>query len=145
MNTTITIQDELEGIKLANNGILRPVDVVNWAQENPDSLLYSKFEWNNAKAGHQYRLWQARHIINVQVTAIETKETRMFVSVQSQRKLSDGGYHAVEDVLDDPNLYAEVLEEARRELNRLRRKYRALEELKAIWDAIDKENPDQAA
>ena len=142
---TLTLQDELKLVKKANKGILRPIDLVNWASENPDSLLYTRFEWRDAKAGHQYRLWQARHIISVQVTAIETKDTRMFVSVQSQRKLSDGGYHSVEDVLDDPNLYAEMLEEARCELNRLRRKYRALVELKAIWDAIDKDNPDQAA
>jgi hypothetical protein len=142
---TLTLQDELKLVKKANNGLLRPIDVVNWASENPDSLLYSRFEWDDPKAGHQYRLWQARHIISIQVTAIETKDTRMFVSVQSQRKLSDGGYHSVEDVLDDPNLYTEMLEEARCELNRLRRKYRALVELKAIWDAIDKDNPDQTA
>jgi hypothetical protein len=142
---TLTLQDELKLVKKANNGLLRPIDVVNWASENPDSILYSKFEWDDPKAGHQYRLWQARHIINVQVTSIETKDTRMFVSVQSQRKLSDGGYHSVEDVLDDPGLYAEMLEEARRELNRLRRKYRSLVELKAIWNAIDEDNPDTAA
>ena len=142
---TLTLQDELKLVKKANKGLLRPIDVVNWAAENPDSLLYSRFEWDDPKAGHQYRLWQARHIINVQVTSIETKNTRMFVSVQSQRKLSDGGYHSVEDVLDDPNLYAEMLEEARCELNRLRRKYRSLVELKAIWDAIDEDNPDAAA
>ena len=142
---TISLQDELDLVKQDNGGILRPIDVVNWASEHPDSSLYSRFEWNDPKAGHQYRLWQARHIISVQVTSIETKDTRMFVSVQSQRKLSDGGYHSVEDVLDNPNLYAEMLEEARCELNRLRRKYRALVELKSIWDAIDEDNPNQAA
>lgn len=142
---TINLQDELNLVKESHNGVLKPIDVVNWANENPDSILYARFEWDNSKAGHQYRLWQARHIINVQVTSVETQSTRMFVSVQSQRKLADGGYHTVEDVLDDPNLYAEMLEEARSELNRLRRKYRALVELKSIWDAIDKDNPDQAA
>jgi len=142
---TITLQDELKLVKKSNNGILRPVEVVNWAAEHPDSLLYSRFEWDDTKASHQYRLWQARHIINVRITTIATQNTRMFVSVQSQRKLTDGGYHSIQDVLDDPNLYAETLEEAKRELNRLRRKYRHLVELKAIWDAIDKENPDQAA
>ena len=143
--TALSLQDELALVKDANHGLLKPVDVVNWAAENPDSLLYGRFEWSDAKAGHQYRLWQARHIINVQVTSVETQNTRLFVSVQSQRKLADGGYHSVEEVLDNPPLYAEVLEEARRELNRLRRKYRALVELKSIWDAIDKDNPDQAA
>lgn len=143
--TALSLQDELALVKDANKGLLKPVDVVNWAAENPDSLLYGRFEWNDAKASHQYRLWQARHIINVQVTSVETQNTRLFVSVQSQRKLADGGYHSVEEVLDNPTLYAEVLEEARRELNRLRRKYRALVELKSIWDAIDKDNPDQAA
>jgi hypothetical protein len=141
---TITIEDELKSIKKSNNGILRPIDVVLWAEKHPKSLLYGKFNWDDASAGHQFRLIQARHIINVRVTTVKTEQTRMFVSVQSQRSLKDGGYHSIEDVLDDPNLYAETLKEAKQELVRIRNKYRHIVELKAIWNAIDDENQDQA-
>lgn len=134
---TDALRDELEQIKSQHGGLLRPIDIIAWAKAHPKSALHTRFEWDNTKAAHEYRLEQARRIIRVQVTTIASVDTRMFVSVKEQRKLPEGGYHSIEDALDDPDLYQQLLQEARLELNRLRRKYRRLEELQSVWEAID--------
>lgn len=37
--------------------------VVEWARTHPSSDLHSKFEWDDTKAGHGYRIQQARILI----------------------------------------------------------------------------------
>lgn len=53
----------------AAHGGLRPSEVVA-AAAPVDSPLHGEFEWDDEKAGHEFRLWQARHLIRVAV--IET-------------------------------------------------------------------------
>ena len=67
MNQTKTdkIKEELEAIAEGNRGILRGIDVIRFAQENQDSTLNSRFQWDDSKAGHQYRLQQARQLIRL--------------------------------------------------------------------------------
>ncbi len=92
---------ELKRIAVEHDGILNPKDVVRAARAK-SSPLHSQFEWSDAKAGHEYRLWQARQLIRVTVEYIGSGEdvitAHVFVSLTSDRK-PDGGYRSIASVM----------------------------------------------
>lgn len=130
---------ELEKIRKAHGGILRPPDVVKTAQ-NPKHPLHECFEWDNTRAASEYRLWQARHLISVCVVLINgnTKPVRTYVSLKDDRAEDAGGYRHVVDVLSDEEAKAQMLLDALADLNAIRRKYRGLKELTDVFNAIDR-------
>lgn len=132
------IYDELERIRMENGGILRPADVVNAAKEEKN-LLHDCFEWDDSKAAHDHRLWQARELIRVTIRVLPSSEktVRAYVSLVDDRK-KDGGYRSIIDVLTDEELSRRMLEQALHELNSVRRKYHMLKELSDVFNAIDK-------
>jgi hypothetical protein len=129
---------ELEDIRRAAGGFLRPTDVVERAR-NERSVLHSRFEWDDSEAAHQYRLDQARRLIRLCVTVEPVKQTeyRMYVSLTNDRD-ADGGYRNVAEVLSDESLARTMLEEALTELRRLEQKYRRLQELVPVFEAVKK-------
>lgn len=57
-------------------GSLTPEIIVN-ESKSEDSLLHAIFEWDNDKAGYNYRLQQARQLLNnIQITIISNGESR---------------------------------------------------------------------
>jgi hypothetical protein len=53
---------KIDEIAAKHGGVLRPEDVVREAT-SPKSILHGCFEWDDKKAGHQFRLDQARQLI----------------------------------------------------------------------------------
>jgi hypothetical protein len=93
------IARELESIRSADpDGVLRPEDVVEFARD-PKSELHRQFEWNDSEAAAAYRLTQARQIIRVRVTMLDTgdgEETvRAYVSLYPPSR----GYEETADTL----------------------------------------------
>lgn len=136
------IRAELEQIRHSHGGLLRPEDVVKFAR-NKRSALHSEFEWDDAKASAEYRLWQARNVIRVAVTVLpsphaDQEPVRAYVSVVSDRVQPGGGYRSIADVMTDDEMRAEIVNEALGEVKRWRRKYERLRELVPIFRAIDK-------
>lgn len=136
------IRAELEQIRNSHGGLLRPEDVVKFAR-NKRSALHSEFEWDDAKASAEYRLWQARNVIRVAVTVLpsphaDQEPVRAYVSVVSDRVQPGGGYRSIVDVMTDDEMRAEIVNEALGEVKRWRRKYERLRELVPIFRAIDK-------
>jgi len=133
---------ELEQIAADHGGIAKPPHVVAFAAENPDSELHKRFEWDDSKAGYQYRLWQAREIISVCVTILphpdagEEITTRVFVSLGRDRITEGGGYRHLSSVLSDKDMRAELLAEAAREAAHFVEKFETLQELASVHRAI---------
>ena len=117
------ILDELTAI-YEHEGVLKPESVVEHAS-NPESALHGQFTWDDDKAAQEYRLWQARKLINVCVTVLPNlnKEFRAFVSLGSDRKQKGGGYRWTVDVFSDKDMREELLTQALAELRRIRRQY----------------------
>ena len=140
MNQTKTdkIKEELEAIAEGNGGILRGIDVIRFAQENQDSTLNSRFQWDDSKAGHQYRLQQARQLIRLHVTVVsdDSPEVKVWVSLSGDRVQEDGGYRRVESVMSNDLQRAALVREALKDANVWRTKWKDLEELRAIFAAI---------
>lgn len=133
----MTHQDELAQIERDNGGLLRPEDVVEFAK-NPKTALHSKFEWDDTKAGHAYRLEQARGIIRVVITyepGTDAPPIRKWVSLASDRKAGNG-YREVGTVMADEAKRNELLSEARREMRHFRKKYESLASY-GIGDVIE--------
>lgn len=130
--------DELELIRNKNGGILRPEDVVEFAK-NPKTALHKKFTWDNDKAAHEYRLWQARELIRVSVNILpqNNKPFRVYVSLVDDRKNPGGGYRALVDVMMDGELREKLLEQAIKDMRGFQKKYKELKELASVFSVMD--------
>lgn len=126
-----TAGNELERI-YNRDGAIEPEALVI-ESEKPSAPLHSCFEWDDKKAAHKYRITQAQSIIRALVTVDDTgtgnRETRAFVSVQSE-------YQPIKIVMNDKNKRAALLRSALIELNSFQRKYSDLQELAAVFNAI---------
>ncbi len=133
------IMQELEQISKEGGGILKPENVVKYA-ENPEAALHSCFTWDDGEAAHQYRLYQARQVIRVCVTTSPKEEMppmRVFVSLKEDRKEVGGGYRSIIDVLSDDVKRKRLLEQALSEVINWQIKYKHLNELSDIFNAIE--------
>ncbi len=130
---------ELKRIAAENDGLLQPEIVVERARPE-SSPLHSRFEWDNTVAGHQYRIWQARHLIRVSVELLAGTDEKMnvFVSLSPDRERESGGYRIMTEVLSDAQMRAQMLADALGELELFRDKYKRLKELSEIFSAIKK-------
>lgn len=133
-----TVGEELERIRVYNNGRLEPSLVVDAARP-PDAALHDAFEWDDAKAAEAHRADQARYIIRHIEVVIDKAEgdptpVRAFVSVKRDE---DRSYTAVTDALSDPTLRAQVLAGALKELEAWRHRYAELLELAKVFAVID--------
>lgn len=128
---------ELKRIAKEHGGILRPETVVEEARPK-SSPLHKRFTWDNNKAAHEYRIWQARQLIRVVVEPIAGAKGRheVFVSLTSDRK--DSGYRVMTEVLSDAQMRRQMLEDALRELDIFQLKYSRLRELSAVFAVIRK-------
>jgi len=130
---------ELKRIATAGKGILQPSAVVEAAKPNT-SPLHSHFTWDDSEAAAAWRLWQARQLISVCVEFVGPKdaeqEARVFVSLRDERG-EEGGYRALISVLSEPDLRAQLLQDALAELKYFKGKYQSLKELSAVFEAID--------
>jgi hypothetical protein len=123
------------------NKLLNAYDVVEEARSK-DSPLHDKFEWDNTIAGQKWRIHQARNLINVYYTTIntdagETEPCRVFVSLKDDR-YDEGGYRTMVSVMNDVELRNKLLNDAKEDLVSFKLKYNQLKELALVFEAIDK-------
>ncbi|MFA5348300.1 MAG: hypothetical protein WC294_09185 [Methanoregula sp.] len=138
----MTIAEELEYIRKQHDGILFPKDVVEYAR-NQDTMLHSRFDWDDSIAAETYRIEQARRVIRVEVTILSRDETTIdtYVSLkQDQHNIDEsgnkiGGYRSTVEVMSVPSLRKTLLEEALEEHEAWERKYQNIVELAEIFAA----------
>jgi len=130
--------EELEEIRRAHGGILRPVDVVEYA-ENPKTDLHRFFCWDDTEAAYRYRLWQARQLIRVVVHTIPSmsEPVRAYVSLKPDR-MNGGGYRTLDSVMRNDRLREVLLVQARRDMETFIAKYETLVELADVIRAMKK-------
>lgn len=135
-------------VRKKNNGEASADDIVKAAtpKRNP---LHPEFEWDDATAGHEYRLTQARaivrHLVEVRKDTKTSRPQRIFEVVRVPQKVDSEGkrqrvksvYRTVEDIMADPDMRSELLGRALRELISIRNRYRDLQELAVVLRAID--------
>lgn len=129
--------EELEHIRTTHAGVLRAADVVAFAR-NPDTALHGRFEWDDTKAAEQHRLWQARELIRVVVhtSPANSTRTRIYVSLNDDRRNDGGGYRTLDDVMRSKAMREALLKQAHAEMVRFETKYQHLSELAVVIDAM---------
>ena len=135
------IKQELEKIRVSHKGLLTTHAVVKHAR-NKQSILHSQFEWDDAVAGHKYRLMQARQLIRIHVEVHESISgpIRAYINLTTDRydRKQGGGYRCMDDVLSNSDWRAQMLGDARAELEVFQEKYGMLTELCEVFEAIKK-------
>ena len=132
-----SIVQELERIRAKNSGILLPAAVVR-AAKKPSNILHNCFDWDDASASHQWRLWQARQLIAAVVIYEPRTDTeiRGYVSLREERGAKHGGYRSLSEALSNAKLREKVLAEALLDMELWQDKYQRLVELAPIFAAI---------
>lgn len=105
---------------------------------DPDNFLNSHFDWDDSTAAEKHRLNQARQLLNCIIMVDQDKKivepARVFVSLKTIERRA---YIPLITVLSDPTLRRATLDEALKEIERFKEKYRHLKELADIFSALD--------
>lgn len=130
---TSALVSELEKIRAACGGVLTP-DAVVEAAKDPLHPLHGRFEWDDAKAAHQHRLWQARVLIHGATIKVvrDEREVRVPVYLSDPRvPHNEQGYRPTTEI-------RRVEDEARVAMRReLTSAASAIERARNVADALD--------
>lgn len=133
----MSLRDHLQDI-YDRNRYLSDELVVETATDEAHPL-HDRFEWDDAVAGHEYRLSQAR--VMIRSVKIIYKKTRTGPKTVRQYHATRGVgapagvYRSVDDIADDPIAREVVLAEMRREWEAFKRRYQHLAEFFELIDA----------
>lgn len=130
------IRAELEEIRQASRDrMLHAEKIVAWAKAHRSSALFTQFEWDNSKAAREYRIWQARRLL--QIFIVTESGGPQLVSLSFDRS-KGGGYRDINDVIKDRSLSEIMLNDAIAELNRAQARFGRVRELVSVWKAFDR-------
>ncbi|WCM88820.1 hypothetical protein [Acidovorax sp. NCPPB 3576] len=134
------VGERLDQIRSKANG-LTPESVVADAAQ-PSSVLHPHFEWDDSKAAERYRLDQAGHLIRSVTVVFEEPEAsapprtvRAFLPVETGT--GERVYESSVRAMNDGEMRAQVLKRAHAELSAVSRKWRELQELAGVFEALD--------
>ena len=134
-----TAGEELARIE-REKGALTPELVVDESREEK-APLHPAFEWNDRKAAERYRIVQAGSLIrNVTVKIDEVprmEPVRAFVNGAPVGKRK-GVFVSIKNAMDDEYGRETVVARAMAELERVKEKYKDLQELAGIFAEIDR-------
>ena len=106
--------------------------------------LHSCFEWHDKTAAGKYREHQARNIVNVvDVQVTSDRRAPAFpsvilpVAVRAAGEAPQRENVRMQNVLADPAMRQQLINQVLAKLIRLREEYRAINELAIVWDAVD--------
>jgi hypothetical protein len=130
---------ELRSLAARNSGVLVPAIVIDRAR-SPRSPLHAVFQWDDTKAAAEFRLWQARELIQrtFRVISINGRgmKVRVFVSLKPDRYCAGGGYREMTFVLANRDMRCQLLKDAIEEMKLFSEKYASLRELARVFQAI---------
>lgn len=116
---------------------LSPASLLD-ASRDESAPLHDEFEWRDDVAAEQYRLTQAGGIIrNVYRISVETQEqapVRAFVSTGERQH----AYVSIATALNHEQWRKNLLESAKRDMQAFSAKYRNLDELSEVLNAMQK-------
>lgn len=140
--------DELARIKEANEGILRPSDVVNESRPE-EAPLHPAFEWDDPKAADLYRQDQARRVIRsltvVPANRPDSTPTPVYLHVRQVEDPRGQCYRSTAEILNNDELRDQLLADAMAQLQGWRKRFGNLSELAAVVRAIDNTVPQVAS
>jgi hypothetical protein len=129
------IANELVALKDRRDGMIHVRRVHDWARQHPNSAVAQRLEWDDTKAGHQYRLDQIRRLIQIHVVTPDTS-VRSVVSLSIDQTKKGGGYRELSSVLPNKSMRLTLVCQVLDELDRVVGRYPQLAELNSVSEAI---------
>lgn len=117
-------------------GVLTPELVVEESRSET-AVLHSCFEWDDQKAANKYRVVQAHQILRTITARIPSNEGTEPVAVRAFVHI-DGNYESVAKAIAVPDMYQSLLNDAMKEMESFRQKYRTIQELSSVILAMEK-------
>lgn len=109
--THSTIEEVLTHIAATNGGVLTPDDVVEAARD-PASPLHERFEWDDSKAAHAHRIYQARKVIaSVRVIVRESERVMVVPQFVSTSTFGQSRYEHIDAVRENKDASMRVLDD----------------------------------
>jgi len=121
-------------------GIVKPEDLIGEA-ESKNSSIHHLFEWNESEAARQYRINQARNIINhieIEVCSISPSNEKVNLVIQSQRAFhnivngEERGYVSTINIVRNEDLAKQVLQRLIRQLDGATNELRAFQDYRWV-------------
>lgn len=111
-------------------GLIEPKIVLDVARDE-NNPLHNYFEWDDTKAGEEYRLWQARQLItNVYVITEDDEKVQIFHNINITER--DSAYQELPVILSDMDKKTQLIHGALREIEYWQDKYKTISELSGI-------------
>ena len=108
------------------------------ANRDENAPLHNEFEWRDDIAAERYRENQARHIIACLCVRAETTTGEQSEPVRAFLKTApESEYQSLNVILQSADSHSAMLAMALKELKAFQRKYKALAELKPLFDALE--------
>lgn len=129
----------LELSEKSKDGGVTPQMLVK-ASKRQDSLLHDQFEWDDQKAGNQYRVWQARQLLRSMTVEVEdgrvSEYENVVFKVNSHREQK---YFHIDQIMENKSLKGAVVKQVQRDLKAMLDKYERYEK---IYSALKKAKTD---
>jgi len=124
--------------ELERKGELNARSVVEVSRPE-DAVLHAEFEWEDEKAAVEYRLNQARKIMQSLIVIPEVENSEQQEPVRAFFKIDAGSsaYKSIESIMRTPSQKDMLLKMALKELQAFQQKYKRLEELADVLKSIE--------
>ena len=114
-----------------------PQNLVDYAEEHPDSELYKCFTWDDTKAANEYRKIEARQVLRLLVYKEDpVEEGEKPIQIRVMQNVNKE-YKPVREIVRNNDEYKALLKRAKAELAAFRERYKQLAELETVLEAID--------
>ena len=119
-------------------------EIVSMASD-PETESFKLFDWDDAVAGPKWRKEQAGKVLRCLKVQFLKDESELDVKPKEftpcrlfyGNPTGEGGYMAITKIMGNKDLYQQLLERAKMELQTFRKKYAMLTELEALFEVID--------
>lgn len=131
---------EIERLREAHGGLVTG-PIVLAAARKKQNVLHGWFEWDDTKAAEKFRLDQAARLIRVLVRVPDDNENfqpvRAFVTVGEPDEYRPKTYTSIAEAMNNPELAAQVMDRAKRDLSLWRQRYADLSAFAKLHAEID--------
>lgn len=123
---------------LEKKGELNATNVVKVSKPK-EAVLHDDFEWNDEKAACEYRLNQARKIMQslIVIPEVENGEQQEPVRAFFKIETDSPTYQSIVTIMQTPSQKDMLLKLALKELKAFREKYKRLKELSDVFESIE--------
>ena len=108
------------------------------ANRKAGAPLHNEFEWDDGIAAENYRLNQARHLLNCICTVSESNDGKEQTTRAFFVTSETDGYESLDVIIKNEDKFNSMLATALRELSAFERKYSTLSALEPVFQAVKK-------